>query len=116
MHGVGCKHRLYKILQLLSAHILAGSLSLGSGFGQTGRSILTGRVTDASGAVLRAARVEIQPGAQWTFSDDQGQYVIYDLAPGDYKVTVSYVGFGSTTINVSVAAGQNVRGDAVMKV
>ena len=86
------------------------------GFAQTGKGIIAGRVTDVSGAVLRAARVEVQPGGQSTFTDDQGQYVINDLAPGDYTVTVSYVGFASSAVNVKVAAGQTARADAVMKV
>ena len=113
---VGRKHRLYKLLQFISLSLVLASVNVGSGWAQSGRGILTGRVTDASGAVLRAARVEVQPGAQWTFTDDQGQYVINDLAPGYYKVTVSYFGFGSTTMNATVVAGQNVRADAVMKV
>ena len=46
------------------------------GFAQTGKGTIDGRVTDATGAVLRAARVEVQPVGQSTFTDDQGQYAI----------------------------------------
>jgi hypothetical protein len=68
------------------------------------------------GAVLRAARVEVQPGGQAAITDDQGQYFIPDLAPGEYTVTVSYVGFAPFTTNVKVAQGQTGRVDATMKV
>lgn len=87
-----------------------------SGVAQTGRGTIGGRVTDISGAVLRAARVEVQPGGQTTFTDDQGQYFLTDVAAGDSRITITYVGFATVTTNVKVAAGQAVRADAVMKV
>jgi TonB-dependent receptor len=85
-------------------------------FAQTSRGAISGRVVDAAGAVLRAARVEVKPGGQSAITDDQGQYFIPDLAPGDYTVTVSYVGFAPFTSNIKVAQAQTARVDATMKV
>jgi TonB-dependent receptor len=85
-------------------------------FAQSGKGTITGRVADVSGAVLRAARVEVQPGGQSTFTDDQGQYVIPDLPAGEYRVTTSYVGFDSQTKSVTVAPAQSVKVDMILKV
>src|ERR1700758_211251 len=85
-------------------------------FAQSGKGTITGRVADVSGAVLRAARVEVQPGGQSTFTDDQGQYVIPDLPAGEYRVTTSYVGFDSQTKSVTVAPAQTAKLDVVLKV
>ena len=86
------------------------------GFAQTGKGTISGRVTDASGAVLRAARVEVQPGGASTFTDDQGQYVMPDLPAGEYQVTTSYVGFNPQTKRVVVAVGQTAKQDVILKV
>jgi TonB-dependent receptor len=83
---------------------------------QTGRGGISGRVTDSGGAVLRAARVEVQPGGQFAVTDDQGQYAIGDLAPGEDSVTVTYAGFAPFKANAQIVAGQTARIDAALKV
>jgi len=100
---------------LLGVAVCASVMGM-PGFAQSGRGAISGRVTDASGAVMRAARVEVQPGGQTTFTDDQGQYTIPGLPVAEYQVTTSYVGFNSHTSNVQVAAGQTVKLDVVLKV
>jgi outer membrane receptor protein involved in Fe transport len=45
-----------------------------------------------------------------------GEFSVIDLAPGDYKVTISYVGFLPFTADVKVVAGQPTRVDALLKV
>src|ERR1700739_2630647 len=83
---------------------------------QTGRGGISGRVTDSGGAVWRAARVEVQPGGQFAVTDDQGQYAIGDLAPGEDSVTVTYAGFAPFKANAQIVAGQTARIDAALKV
>jgi len=103
-------------LPTLFLGVLGLSFTVTSVFAQTGRGTVSGRVIDTQGAVLRAARVELQPGGQYAITDDQGQFEIADLAPGEYTVTASYAGFAPFTTTVKVSAGQTVRADAVMKV
>src|SRR5438477_2432007 len=100
---------------LIAVSLYAAVLVTGA-FAQAGRGTISGRVTDVSGAVLRAARVAVDPGGQYAFTDDLGQYLISDLAAGEYKVTISYVGFFPVTNRVSVAAGQAAKLDGIMKV
>jgi len=84
---------------LLCAMILAASA-----LAQTRRGALSGRALDAAGAVLQGARIELTPSGRSAASDGQGQFSVSDLAPGNYTVTVSYVGFTAFKKEVAVAA------------
>jgi TonB-dependent receptor len=87
-----------------------------SGFGQNGKGVISGSVTDSGGAVLQGAKVELQPQGRPISSDQLGEFTISEVEPGTYTVNVSYVGFASFTTSVTVVAGQPVHIDAVLKV
>src|SRR5438445_233895 len=82
---------------------------------------VTGTVTDQSGAsvpkahlvvVNRATRVTREADA-----DDTGHYLIVDLPPGDYDLTVKVSGFKPLTqTNLRVAANTVTNGDASLQV
>ena len=61
---------------------------------------------DKAGAVLDGARVRLQPGDIVTATDGQGEFNFIGLTPGNYTLTISYVGFTDFTKQVTVAAGQ----------
>ena len=78
---------------------------------------LTGAVTDASGAVVPAATVQIvntaTQVANETTSDTQGRFLFSFLQPGPYELNVSAKGFSTyhqtgITINVNSPATVNV--------
>jgi hypothetical protein len=50
--------------------------------------------------------VELQPGQCSAVSNSRGEYSIENVAPGDYTLTVSFIGFSSFTSKVTVASGQ----------
>ena len=75
---------------------------------QTDRGIIAGTVKDSTGAVLPGARVELQNGPS-VVSDGQGQFAIMNVAPGNYTLTVNYVGFSQSSTQVTVTAGQTAR-------
>jgi hypothetical protein len=77
---------------------------------------ISGTVKDAAGAVLAGAQVVLQPTATTVVSDAQGRYLITNLNPGSYTVTISYVGFTTTTSTVTVTAGQVTPQDVVLNV
>ena len=66
-------------------------------FGQEFRSVLTGQVTDPSGAVIRGANVtavEVSTGTSYTNkTSDKGVYYIPYILPGTYRVTAEANGF-----------------------
>jgi TonB-dependent receptor len=85
-------------------------------FSQGDRGAIAGTVKDASNAVLPGARVELDQKGRSAVSDQQGQFLLQNLAPGTYKVQVSYVGFSPFETSVTVVAGQTVQVDPVLKV
>ncbi len=64
-----------------------------SAFAQTGKGTLVGRAADTVGAVLPGAKVRVEPGDVSAATNQLGEFTVINLAPGDYKVTISYVGF-----------------------
>lgn len=73
---------------------------------QTGRGGITGKVTDSGGGILQGAQVSVEPGGISAVSDAQGQFLINGLALGTYTVTISYVGFTTSTQSITVVSGQ----------
>lgn len=96
MQGVHISSRL-RVGFLVSVFVIVNlSMMATSGFAQVGRGTISGRVVDSAGAVLRAARVEVQPGGQAAVTDDRGQFVIGDEPVGE--VTVPGVLFGICSV------------------
>lgn len=77
---------------------------------------ISGTVKDPAGAVLSGAQIVLQPAAITVVSDAQGRYLIPNLNPGSYTMTVSYVGFTTSRITVGVTAGRNTPLDIVLTV
>ena len=77
---------------------------------------ITGKVTDTAGAILQGAEVQLEPGTIVTRTNAQGQYFLNDLSPGQYTVTISYVGFQLFTQTLNVTGGQTATVDPKMEV
>jgi TonB-dependent receptor len=105
---------------LFSLFLLAVTVSvlfLAPATAQERKGIISGRVTDSTKAVVQGARVALQPGGQTAVSDGQGQFTISGLAPGQYKLTVTAVGFAQfSTQDLAVTGGGTVNVDAVLQV
>jgi Carboxypeptidase regulatory-like domain len=83
---------------------------------QAGTGTIVGTVKDTSGATLPGAAVKLEPGNASTVSNGQGDFTFTGVKPGDYTVTVNYVGFAPSTNSVTVTAGQVAHLDAVVNV
>ena len=83
---------------------------------QVSRGTVSGRLTDGGGGLLQGARVELQPSGASTVSNTQGEFTIENVAPGPYEMKVNFVGFAPFSSQVTVAAGQTARADAVLQV
>jgi TonB-dependent receptor len=103
------------VLKLSSLLVLSAVLAI-SASAQTGKGSLVGRAVDAENAVLPGAKVVVEPGDVSVITDQVGEFTVISLAPGAYKVTISYVGFLPFASDVKVVAGQATRVDAVLKV
>ena len=86
-----------------------------------GSGSLSGVVTDATGAVVQNAQVQIvntQTGAaNSTTTDDEGNYEFDDLAAGNYRLQIQASGFQtSVTQGVSIGGGGEQTQDARLQV
>jgi len=105
-------------LFILSLFVL---LSSSSGYGQVLYGSLTGNITDASGSAVPNAKVEalnIGTGvAKSVTTDDRGAYLMNDLLPGAYTITVSAPSFTRRVVEGAVISGNVVlRLDAALQV
>lgn len=91
------------------------SLLLQNSAAQTARSGIVGHVSDSAGAVIQHARVELQPSGAVSTTGDTGDFTFSDVAPGDYTLTISYVGFSIYSTRVTITSGEPVRVNAVLR-
>src|SRR5205085_2335861 len=81
---------------------------------QTG---LTGKVSDASGAVIAGATVDVKQVGASTFhtrSNGDGSWTLPSLPAGEYLVTVTSAGFSTMETKISVLVGQTPSVDSVL--
>jgi TonB-dependent receptor len=83
---------------------------------QANRCAIAGRVVDSSGAILQGAQIQLMPKEVAVASDAQGEFGYSDLAPGNYQIDVSYVGFEAAHLDVACAAGEVAHVEAKMQV
>ena len=83
---------------------------------QTGRGVITGKVADASGAVLAGARIEIPSLGISTIASGQGEFTLFNVPAGHYTLSVRYVGFNAFSTSVTVVADQVARVEALLAV
>lgn len=72
------------------------------------KAVITGRVVDEEALHLPGASVIIESSGKGTVSDVNGFYRLTSLSPGDYQVTVSYIGFKTLSKSISAPAGETV--------
>src|SRR5262249_33610779 len=80
---------------------------------------LHGRVTDPSGAVIIGAIISVKSAngqATVAKTDGSGIYTIKGLRPGKYNLSVAAPGFEVFMQDMDLAAGQNLRIDASLKI
>jgi TonB-dependent receptor len=77
---------------------------------------ISGTVKDTAGAVLQGAQIVLRPAVTTVTSDEHGAYLIQNIKPGTYTVTISYVGFTTSVTTITVTAGQTTILDATMTV
>src|SRR6267143_6790875 len=88
---------------------------------QSTTGTIQGTVTDANGAIVPGANVEIK-NLDTNFSktlttDDGGRFVSLALPPGNYSVTISKQGFATTVVEkVELTVGQALNLPLSMKV
>ena len=71
------------------------------------QTTISGKVTDQDGAPLESASVFLQDTDFGTVSDEKGQYIIDNVADGDYTFVVTFLGYSEYRKKVS-ASGSDI--------
>ena len=94
-------------------------LSLGSAYAQAPTGIITGVVTDSTGAIVGEAHVSItslSTAQAWAVSTSaEGIYTVAALMPGEYRVSVEVPGFKRSDVSARVEAGTTTTIDFVLE-
>lgn len=88
---------------------------------QTTNGLITGVITDASGAVIPGAQIEVKNQGtsllRTTATDNNGYFIVPQLAPGIYSVSVKKAGFAAVErMNVQLQVNQSVTLDFKLSV
>jgi TonB-dependent receptor len=94
----------------------ASTILLTAADAQERRGIITGLVTDSAHAILQGASVELQPTGKKAVSDNTGQFSIADVPAGMYTLSVTFVGMGSYSAQITVKAGETLHVEPAMEV
>jgi hypothetical protein len=74
--------------------------------------IIRGKVTNSTGdTVIVGALVTTVPATSSVSTGITGDYIITNVTPGPYTVTASKVGYNSSSVNISVQAGETTIAD-----
>jgi len=112
--------RFARPLHLLAALLLAATFN-GTTYAQILYGSITGNVKDPSGGAIAGANVQVEnpsTGLQrQTTTNADGNYLVGDLPPGSYNITISSAAFANVVLNgAAVSANQVLRADASMQV
>jgi len=118
-----CLNFSFRLTALLIATVVCGLLGSSVVFGQaqSNASDLQGVVRDQSGAVVSGATVTARNPAtntsKATTSNGEGAYLIVNLTPGDYEVTVEAPNFKKAVLpGVTLTVGQRADLDVTLEV
>ena len=121
MNYIARKRKMLTLIIFLMASTLLYPITAPLALAQSSKGILTGTVTDPTGAVVAGANVKITNTATGTVRETEttgeGNYRIDAVDPGVYNVVVTTSGFKTVTLNnVQVAAGQASTSDFKLEV
>lgn len=86
-------------------YVIGPSLALPAAYG-----VVTGQVEDAdTGNPLALAHIRVGPEARWAVTGAGGRFVLADLLPGRYRISVSHLGYGAWEDSVDVVSGSATR-------
>ena len=73
---------------------------------------ITGYITDSGKKEpLIGANIYVMGTSLGTASNDEGRYTIVNVAPGDYTLKISYIGYESKEFAITVAANERITQD-----
>lgn len=98
------------------AWLLTFLCSCSMAFAQTTKGLVTGFVSDSSGAALKGASVHVLPLTLSGVTDSNGEFSLPEIGSGHYTFTVTFVGFETYRQEIDLAAGQALNLNITLKV
>jgi TonB-dependent receptor len=98
--------RLGKCASIVTLILLCFTLAI-TARAQNRAGSISGTLTDPAGAVLRGAQVSIPAKGMIISTDEQGRFFFSGLQPGEYAISVNYIGFQKLTKTVTVNPGES---------
>lgn len=86
---------------IIGRKVLPGTVVIG----QLAAGVISGTVLDESGQVIPGATIALRPFNKGTVTNEKGVFTFKNLAPGDYLLTVTYIGYKTVEKNVKVGDG-----------
>ena len=81
---------------------------------ETKQGAIRGRVVDNAQQTLPGATIYIESLHTGAISDMNGFYTLANLAPGTYRVKVSYVGYSPVEMTINIPEGKTVERDVTL--
>ncbi|MDR6784894.1 TonB-dependent receptor [Pedobacter africanus] len=101
------KKTIFKYLMWIFAAVISTAAAGIPAYAQTAGNI-RGKVIDEQGGALPGASVKIKGTNKGVSTSTTGDFQLNDLKPGNYTVTVFYMGFSPLESNVELKAGQTL--------
>ncbi|MCL9809226.1 TonB-dependent receptor [Flavobacterium luminosum] len=76
---------------------------------------ITGRISDENGSSLPGASVQIDELKKSTSTDYEGKFLMTNIPVGNYTLTVTFVGYGSSIQTVKVESGKSTTVEISLK-
>ena len=79
-----------------------------------GQGIISGTITDANEPLIGAS-VMLEGTTNGTITDIDGNFELSDVPEGEHEISVSYVGYGTKSMSLTVSSGMNSIGTIQME-
>jgi hypothetical protein len=86
---------IYRLLFIITFFINAAAVA-------QGRYNITGTIADEKGAPVKSATVFISGSEKITVTNDQGQFIFYNIDPGTFQLSVQMLGYFPYTNNLII--------------
>ena len=115
-------YRDFKIMKQIEKVLLSLLILLSAGLqvlanvnvNELKHGTIKGRILDTSNQTLPGATIYIDSLHTGVVSDINGFYTLTNIAPGTYKVKVSYVGYSPVEMTITVPEGKTVESDVML--
>ncbi|MBC8048383.1 MAG: SusC/RagA family TonB-linked outer membrane protein, partial [Fimbriimonadaceae bacterium] len=104
-----------KIMYKIHQHILLFVSVCSISFATAQSASISGSVKDVNGEPLIGATIQLLGSNTGTVADIDGNYNLSDIAPGEYTMLCSFIGYLKLEEAITLAANQNLTKDIVLQ-